>query len=171
MDPIVITTHEVDRAQIPVQGAPEIRPKVPIWTTWTILTMVLLAPLILVLPLICLAALIVMVSVRGRTPRLRQIWSSYLLTVLIISGFWSTAVMVVGVSLSWAPAPDVVGAALSGLDERNNFPVLPTHKIMSGVELSTKLKPMVLLASPAAKRWFRDEWLGYGPGRRPPQAA
>ena len=152
MDPIVITTHEVAQAQVPVQGAPEVRPKVPnpvpIWAR------LLMVPLVFVLPLMCLAALIVRLSVRGQTPRLRQSWSAYLLTLMIISGFLSTILMVLSMSLSWAPAPDAVGAALSGLDERNDFPVLPALKIMSGVELSSKLKPMVLLASPAAKRWF-----------------
>src|SRR5438132_10792388 len=108
MDPIVITTHEVAQVQVqvpvPVQGATEVRPKVPnpvpIWAR------LLLVPLVFVLPVLCLAALILRVSVRGQTPRLRQSWSSYLLTLLIISGFLSTIMMVLSVSLSWAPAPD-----------------------------------------------------------------
>ncbi len=104
MDPIVITTQEVAQAQIPVQAAPEIRPKVPnpvpIWAR------LLLAPLVLVLPLLCLAALVLRVSVRGQPPR----------------------------------------------------PTLPASKVMSSVELSSTLKPLVLMASPAAKRWFQQSY-------------
>ena len=47
MDPIVITTQEVAKAQIPLQGAQEVRPKVPnpvpLWTR------LLFVPLVLVL--------------------------------------------------------------------------------------------------------------------------
>jgi S1-C subfamily serine protease len=153
MDRIVITTQEVDRTPAPVPGMPEARPQrlpnpVPLWAR------LLLIPLVIVLPLLSLVALIIRVSVRKQTPRALQAWSSYLLTLLIISGFLSTIVTVLSVSLSWAPAPDAVGVALSNLDERSNFPALPAGRTMSGVELSTTLKPLVLLASPAAKHWF-----------------
>ena len=83
MDPIVITNQEVERAQVPVQGAQEVRPKipnpVPVWAR------LLFAPLVLILPLLSLAALIMRVAVRGQAPRVRQSWSSYLLTLLIIT--------------------------------------------------------------------------------------
>lgn len=152
MDRIVITTQEVDRAA-PAPGAQEVRsPRlpspVPLWAR------LVLIPLVVVLPLLSLVALIIRVGVRRQTPRALQAWSSYLLTLLIISGFFSTILAVLSISFSWAPAPDAIGAALSGLDERSSFPVLPAARIMSGVELSTTLKPLVLLASPAAKRWF-----------------
>jgi len=156
MDRIIITTKEVDQVTPPAAAVTpafqETRPRlpnpVPLWLR------LLLLPLIVVLPLLSLVALIIKVTVRKQTPRASQAWSSYLLMLLIISGFFSTLLAVATFSLSWAPAPDVVGAALSGLDERSNFPALPTDKIMNGVELSATLKPLVLLASPAAKRWF-----------------
>jgi S1-C subfamily serine protease len=156
MDRIVITTKEVDQVSTPAAivtpAFQETRPRllnpVPLWVR------LLLLPLVLVLPLLSLAALIIKVTVRKQTPRAAQAWSSYLLTLLIVSGFFSTLLAVTSISLSWAPAPDAVGAALSGLDERNNFPALPAERIMNGVELSATLKPLVLLASPAAKRWF-----------------
>src|SRR5262249_5762920 len=132
MDPIVITTQEVAKAQIPVQSAPEVRPKtpnpVPLWARLA------LVPLVLVLPLLCLVALVLRVSVRGQAPRVRQTWASYLLTLLIISGFLSTVLTVMAFSFSWAPAPDAISAALSDLDERSDFPVLPSNRVMSGVE-------------------------------------
>ncbi|MGC2697030.1 MAG: serine protease [Candidatus Angelobacter sp.] len=156
MEPIVITTQEVAKAQMPVQGALEVRPKlpnpVPLWAR------LLLVPLVLVLPLLCLVALILRLSVRGQAPRVRQSWASYLLTLLIIGGFLGTMFSVLAMSFSWAPAPDAISSSLSDLDERGNFPALPTGKIMSGVQLSSTLKPLVLMASPAAKRWFRQSY-------------
>lgn len=153
MDPIVITNQEVERAQVPVQGAQEVRPKipnpVPLWAR------LLFAPLVLILPLLSLAALIMRVAMRGQAPRVRQSWSSYLLTLLIISGILSTVLVIFSFSLDFSPVPDAISTALSDLDERGNFPSLPASKIMSSVELSSTLKPLVLMASPAAKRWFQ----------------
>jgi S1-C subfamily serine protease len=156
MDRIVITDHEVAQplpavpppVADPLGPRPRLPNPVPVWTR------VLLAPLVLVLPALCLAALVLKLTVRKRSPRELQAWWSYLLTLLIISGFLSTVLGVLSISLSWAPAPDAVGVALSGLDERTTFPSLPADTVMSGVQLSSTLKPMVLLASPAAKRWF-----------------
>src|SRR6478609_8016555 len=97
MDPIVITNQEVAQAQIPLQGAQEVRPKapnpVPMWAR------LLFAPLVLVLPVLCLAALIMRVAVRGQAPRVRQTWATYLLTLLIISGIFSTVLAVFTISL------------------------------------------------------------------------
>jgi hypothetical protein len=153
MDPIVITNQEVARTQIPLQGAQEVRPKVPnpipMWAR------LLFAPLTLLLPLLSLAALILRVAIRGQAPRVRQAWSSYLLTLLIISGIFSTILAVFTFSLDSAPVPDAISSSLSDLDERGTFPALPAGKVMSSVELSSTLKPLVLLASPAAKRWFQ----------------
>jgi len=153
MDPIVITNQEVAQAQIPLQGAQEVRPKVPnpvpMWAR------LLFAPLVLVLPVLCLAALIMRVAVRGQAPRVRQTWATYLLTLLIISGIFSTVLAVFTISLDTVPVPDAISSSLSDLDERGNFPALPAGKVMSSVELSATLKPLVLLASPAAKRWFQ----------------
>ncbi len=153
MERIVITTQEVDRTPVPLPGAQEPpRTRLPNPVPWWV--RLSLAPLVLILPLLALVALVLRLTVRKQTPRALQAWWSYLLTLLIISGFVSTIIMVLAISLSWAPAPDAVGVALSGLDERSAFPSLPSEKNMSGVELSATLKPLVLLASPAAKRWF-----------------
>jgi S1-C subfamily serine protease len=153
MERIVITTQEVDRTPPPAPGVQEpARARLPNpvpW--WARLALALLVP---VLPLLALVALILRVTVRNQPPRALQAWWSYLLALLITSGFFSTIVMILAIALSWAPAPDAVGVALSGLDERSAFPALPAEKNMSGVELSATLKPLVLLASPAAKRWF-----------------
>jgi hypothetical protein len=156
MDPIVITNQEVDQARIPVQGAQEVRPRIPnpipVWTR------LVFAPLVIALPLLSLAALIMRVAMRSQSPRVRQTWASYLLTLLIISGFLFTILAIVVFSLDSVPVPDTISSSLSDLDERGTFPSLPAGKVMSGVELSATLKPLVLLASPAAKRWFRQTY-------------
>jgi S1-C subfamily serine protease len=156
MDPIVITTQEVAKAQIPVQSAPEVRPKTP--NPVSLWVRLALAPLALVLPLLCLVALILRVSVRGQAPRVRQTWSSYLLTLLIVSGFFSTVLAIFLFSVPMVQTPDAISSALADLDERNNFPTLPSGRVMSSVELSSTLKPLVLMASPAAKRWFQQSY-------------
>lgn len=152
MDRIVITTQEVDRAPVPVPGQPEIRPRVPdpvpLWAR------LLMIPLVLVLPVLALTSLVIRLVIRKQSPRAIQAWSNYLLTLMIVASLLFTVASVLSLGLQWAPAPDVVGAALTGLDERSSFPSLPTGKTMSGVELSGTLKPLVLLASPAARRWF-----------------
>src|ERR1700753_1164885 len=106
MDPIVITNQEVEQARIPLQDAKEIRPKVPdpipMWAR------ILFALLVLVLPVLSIAALILRVAVRGQSPRVRQSWSSYLLTLLIISGIFSTIVAVFALSLDTVQAPDAI---------------------------------------------------------------
>jgi len=157
MERIVITTQEVDRTPPPappgVQEPP--RPRLPNPVPWQ--ARVLLALLVPLLPLLALAALILRVTVPKQTPRVVQAWWSYLLTLMIVSGFVFPILMVLCTALFMAftsAPPDVVGQALSGLDERSAFPALPADKTMSGVELSATLKPLVLLASPAAKRWF-----------------
>ena len=160
MDPIVITTQEVAKTQVPVQGAPEVRPKVPnpvpLWAR------LVLAPLVIVLPLLCLVALILRVSVRSQAPRVRQSWASYLLTLLITSGLLTTILVVLSFSFSWAPAPDMISSALGDLDERGSFPSLPSGRVMSPIELSSTLKPLVLMASPAARRWFQKNYVTSG---------
>ncbi|MBZ5529959.1 MAG: serine protease [Acidobacteriia bacterium] len=152
MDRIVITNQEVDHAPQQVPGVAQPKPYLPDPVPWWV--RLLLVPLVLVLPLLSLAALIVRVSLRKQTPRVLQAWWSYLLTLLIISGFLTTLLVVLGFSLNWMPTPEVVGSALASLDERSSFPDLPSDKIMSGVQLSSTLRPLVLMASPAAKRWF-----------------
>src|SRR6478672_13419955 len=115
MDPIVITTQEVAKAQIPLQGAQEVRPRVPnpvpLWTR------LLFVPLVLALPVLCLAALIMRVATRSQAPRIRQTWASYLLTLLIISGILSTVLAVFTISLDSVPVPDAISSSLSDLEE------------------------------------------------------
>jgi S1-C subfamily serine protease len=152
MDRIVITNQEIETAPPPVAGVPGPQPALP--NPVPIAARLALAPLVLFLPVLSLVALIVKVTVRKHSPRAVQAWWSYLLTLLIISGFLTTFFVLLGFSLNVAPAPDVVGSALSSLDDRASFPDLPVSQAMNGVQLSSTLRPLVLMASPAAKRWF-----------------
>jgi S1-C subfamily serine protease len=43
---------------------------------------------------------------------------------------------------------------LSELDDRTSFPALPSPERLTGVDVAQRLKPLVMVASPAAKRWF-----------------
>lgn len=156
MDRIVITAQEVEKAPQPLPGAPSpvqiLPPPVPLWARLA------LVPLVVVLPVLSLVALILKVTVRKQTPRVVQAWWSYLLTLLIISGLLTTLLVVVGLSVNVVPTPDVVGSALASLDERASFPDLPASQVMTGVQLSSTLRPLVLMASPAAKRWFSQSY-------------
>src|SRR5260370_34499991 len=133
----VITTKKVNQVSPPAalvtlafrESRPRLPTPVPLWVR------LLLLLLVLFLPLLSLAALIIKVTVRKQTPRAAQAWSSYLLALLIVSGFFSTLLAVTSISLSWAPAPHAVGAALSGLHEPNTFPALPPEQIWTAVSL------------------------------------
>ncbi len=164
MDRIVITNQEVEKAPEPQQApatpplsalppiAPALPSPVPLWTR------LVMIPLVFFLPILSLVALILKVTVRSKQPRVVQAWWSYLLTLLIISGFLTTILVVIGFSTNVAPAPDAIGSALPSLDERSVFPDLPAGQPMTGVQLSSTLKPLVMMASPAAKRWFSTSY-------------
>lgn len=156
MDRIVITSQEVEKAPQPIAGVPEPKPALPDPVPWWV--RLALIPLVLVLPLLSLVALVLKVTVRRQSPRAVQAWWSYLLTLLIISGFLSTIFVVLAFSLNLTPVPDAVGSALASLDERASFPELPVSQAMTGVQLSSTLKPLVLMASPAARRWFSQSY-------------
>jgi S1-C subfamily serine protease len=75
------------------------------------------------------------------------------MALLIASSFVFTISAVLLFSYMPAP-PQAISAGLSDLEERDKFPSLPTANQMSGVEIAQKLKPLVMIASPAGKRWF-----------------
>jgi hypothetical protein len=58
---------------------------------------------------------------------------------------------------SYSPLPpDAISAGLADMDARVGFPTLPTANKIDGVELSDTMKPLVMVASPAQKRWFQN---------------
>jgi S1-C subfamily serine protease len=94
------------------------------------------------------------VAFRGQTPRIRYAWTGFLSTLLIISGFLTSAMAVVALSLG--PLPSIAGMAtgLAELDERTDFPTLPAAKDLSGADASSDLKPLVAVISPTAQTFF-----------------
>ena len=137
MEKIVISAAEVARTEfspdVPTRLEPKLQPAVPGWAKWS------LSPLVLVLPLLCLVAIVLRLAMRSLPPRNRYAWTSFLSTLLIVSGIATSAATVL--AFSFAPLPSIVGAGLGELDEQTNFPSLPSASAMSAREVSEKLEP------------------------------
>lgn len=150
MEKITISAAEVAHTEPSLDLTNRLEPKlaapVPTWTK------IALSPLVLVLPLLCLVAIVVRVAMRNLPPRTRDAWTALLATLLTISGLITSVAAVLSVSL--APLPSLVGVGLSELDDRMDFPTLPTDAAMSAKEVSENLKPLVAVVSPPARSWF-----------------
>lgn len=149
MDKIVISPNEivevkdVPAASPPPAGfQPQLASPIPWWGR------LLMAPLVLVLPVLCFIAIILRVAFRSQPPRTRYAWTGFLTTLLIISGFVTSAATVL--IFSFAPVPPIVSTGLSELDERADFPSLPAKAVLSGTEAAQELKSLVAVISPAA---------------------
>ena len=153
MDKIVISTAEVAVATAPVERPAQLEPKLPPVVSWW--AKVSLAPLALVLPLLCLIAIVLRVAMRNLPPRTRHGWTTFLNTLLISSGLLTSAGTIV--VLSFVPLPSVASAGLSELDERVDFPNLPTTSPMSAKDVSENLKPLVAVISPPRRSWLTHE--------------
>lgn len=150
MDKIVISPNEITEIKEVLDQPARIEPKLPPaipW--WARLSVGILA---LCLPLLCLIAIILRVAFRGQAPRIRYAWTSFLSTLLIISGFLTSGAAIVGLSLG--PVPAIIATGLSELDERTDFPALPAAKDLSGADASSELKPLVAVISPTAQSFF-----------------
>jgi S1-C subfamily serine protease len=150
MDKLVITSTEVQSVKM-VEGAgrEEAKPPKPI-PLWARLAML---PLIVALPLLCLITVILRIALRAAAPRTREAWNGYLNSLLVASGFVSTAAAVLLFSYMPVP-PQAISTGLSDLDERISFPSLPSPEKMTGTTLAESLKPLVMVASPVQRRWF-----------------
>jgi S1-C subfamily serine protease len=146
---VVISASEVDSVTLPadpLQPA-KVRRPIPIWAR------LIMLPLILVMPLLAIVALVMRIALRATPPRTQQAWHSYLMALLIASSLVST----LGVILlfSYVPLPpQAISLGLPELDERSEFPALPVSDRMTGKEVAHTLKPLVMVASPATRRWF-----------------
>jgi len=150
MDKIVISPDEITEIrEVPDQPArvePKLPPAIPWWARISV------GVLVLFLPLLCLITIILRVAFRGQTPRIRYAWTSFLSTLLIISGFLTSAGSVL--LFSFGSVPAIVATVLSELDERTEYPTLPAAKDLSGADASTELKPLVAVISPTAQSFF-----------------
>ena len=152
MDKIVISPNEIteirETPDQPAKIEPKLPPAIPWWARISV------GVLALFLPLLCLVAIVLRVAFQGQTPRIRYAWTSFLSTLLIVSGFLTSAIAVVALSLG--PLPSIAGMAtgLAELDERTEFPSLPAAKDLSGADASSQLKPLVAVISPTAQSFF-----------------
>ncbi|HXT26250.1 MAG TPA: serine protease [Candidatus Eisenbacteria bacterium] len=152
MDKIVISPNEITEIKETPEQLPRVEPKLPTAIPWW--ARISVGVLVLCLPLLCLITIILRVAFRGQTPRIRYAWTGFLSTLLIISGFLTSAMAVVAFSLG--PLPSIAGMAtgLAELDERTDFPTLPAAKDLSGADASSDLKPLVAVISPTAQTFF-----------------
>ena len=151
MDKIVISPSELTEVSVeptqPGRTEPKLAPAIP-W--WGRLLPALLVP---ALPLLCLFAIIARIAFRGQAPRTRYAWTAYLSSLLIVSGILNFLALVIAVSLG-PVAPSVISTGLSELDERIEFPHLPSQAALTGVDASQKLKSLVAVISPAQRSFF-----------------
>jgi serine protease Do len=56
--------------------------------------------------------------------------------------------------ITLVPVPAIVSIGLGDLDERTIFPKFPADKPLTAAEVSQQLKPLVVVISPAQRRWF-----------------
>lgn len=152
MEKFVVTNEELASvAETPLSpsGAapPQLPPAIPLALRLA------LWPLVLVLPILCLVAITVRVSLINKAPRTRYAWDAYLCTLLVVSGVLFTGAMAFVVSTGVGTVP--VSKGLVSFDEKTEFPLLPAVEKLSGREISSKLKPLVVIASLQQKHWFR----------------
>jgi S1-C subfamily serine protease len=152
MDKIVISPNEITEIrEVPDQPAkiePKLPPAIPWWARLSV------GVLVLFLPLLCLVTIILRVAFRGQTPRIRYAWTGFLSTLLVISGFLTSAGTVMFFSLGGSFQSPIAGNGLSELDERTDFPTLPASKDLNGADAAAELKPLVAVISPPGQSMF-----------------
>ncbi|WP_446744413.1 S1C family serine protease [Silvibacterium acidisoli] len=157
LDRVVVSSEEIEKVgpapDVPPSAQPVLAKKLPSPIPWW--ARLGLAPTVLVLPLLCVLTVVLRIAFRSQAPRVKYAWVSFLSTLLAISGVLTTAGTVV--FFSFVPIPAIVNTALSDMDERTQFPALPSATELSGADVSSKLKPMVIVVSPAARMWNRSE--------------
>jgi S1-C subfamily serine protease len=150
MDKIVISPNEITEIKegpdVPARIEPKLPPAIPWWARLSV------GILVLFLPLLCLVAIILRVAFRGQAPRIRYAWTAFLSTLLIVSGFLTSAASIL--LFSFGSVPAIVATGLPELDERTNFPALPANKDLSGADASSELKPLVAVIAPTEQSYF-----------------
>ena len=150
MDKIIVSASELNEVKEAPEQPPrpeaKLAPPIPWWGR------LVMAPLVLLLPVLCLIAIILRIAFRTQPPRTRLAWTSYLSTLLIISGLLTSAAAVVTFSLGAIPA--IVSTGMAELDERTAFPDLPSRSVLSGSDAAQQLKTLVAVISPAAGTLF-----------------
>lgn len=153
IDKVVITELEVNKVSSAASATAPLPPKlpspVPPWAR------VVLSFLVLFLPVLCIVAIILRIAFRGQNARVKLAWTSFLSTLLIVGGFLCT--METGLVFAFVPLPSMMGSASSDLDERTQFPDLPRSADLNSAEVSSQLKPLVVVVSPSLRLWNHRE--------------
>jgi S1-C subfamily serine protease len=152
-DRVVVSSEEIEQIKPAPDAPPSSFHRLPSPVPWW--ARISLSPLVLVLPVLCVVAVILRVAFRSQPPRVKYAWVSFLSTLLVVSGILTTVGTVLVVS--FAPIPALVNTGLPELDERSQFPTLPSSTDLSSADVSTQLKPLVIVVSPAVKLWNRQE--------------
>ncbi len=151
LDEIDKTVVQDDAANAPAAALKPLPPAIPLWSKIT------LSVLALTLPLLCIVTVVLRVAFRSQPPRDRNAMTSFLSTLLVISGLLTTVAFVLVLSLSPLPIPGVVNAGLPELDERMDFPSLTANAVLSSADVSRQLKSLVIVVSPAVTGWGKQE--------------
>ena len=152
-DRVVVSSEEIEQIKPAPDAPPSSFQRLPSPVPWW--ARISLSPLVLVLPVLCVVAVILRVAFRSQPPRVKYAWVSFLSTLLVVSGILTTVGTVLVVS--FAPIPALVNTGLPELDERSQFPALPSSTDLSSADVSAQLKPLVIVVSPAVKLWNRQE--------------
>ena len=153
MDKIVVSTREIAAVPRTIGEPVPLEPQLPPVISWWMKA--LFSLLVVVLPLLCLLAIILRVAFRNQPPRVKHAWTAFLSTLLIISGFLTSAAAVL--TMSFVPLPPVVSSSLDELDQRAEFPHLPSDTPMTGSSIAATLKPQVAVITPARRVWFGNQ--------------
>lgn len=147
MERIVVTASEIAHTEPassePAREGVRLPAAIPVWARLCV------APLVLALPLLCIVSVVLRVALRNLAPRNRFAWTSYLSTLLAISGVLTTVGFLV--VLYSGTTPPMASQGLSELDARIEYPQLPSAEPLSSVQTADELKPLVTVITPAAK--------------------
>ena len=150
---VVVTAEEIGcvltEENAPATLSKQLPPAIPLWAR------IAMACLVPVLPLLCIVAIVLKIASRAQPPRVRFALVSYLSTLLIVSGLLATVATVLVVS--FVPVPAIVNNGLPSLDERTDFPALAAADVLSSADISSRLKPLVIVVSPTVRLWNRQE--------------
>lgn len=163
MDRIVVSSQEIAEVGDLATNAAPLQPKLAPAIHWSLKAAVSI--LVLFLPLLCLVTIILRVSFRNQSPRIRYAWTAFLATLLTISGFLTSGAAVLVFSL--VPLPVIVSSSLDDLDQRQQFPSLPSSAPMNSVAISQDLKSLVVVVAPAQRNWLNHQQMPvmyYGAG-------
>lgn len=158
MEKIVISSSEVEETVPLSEGPVRLEPKLPPAVAWW--AKLAMWPLVLVLPLLCILVIVLRFAMRGLPPRTRDAWTGFMATLLTASGLITCTAAVLFVSL--VPPPSFVSRSLAELDEKAEYPELPSASPLSATQVSQKLKPLVAVIAPMYRSWFHDREIASG---------